>query len=226
MENLPLYVPITFGITVLVAIWLFLKATNNARPFLILTGAWVVLQSALGLLGFYHNAETATSRFPLLVLLPMVFLVSRFFTQRGKAFIDSLDIRMLTIFHIIRIPVEVVLFWLFVHHGIPEAMTFEGRNFDILSGLTAPVIYYAGFVKEALSKTVILVWNFACMALLLNVVTNAVLALPDRFQVFGFEQPNIAVGYFPYLLLPTLLVPLVFFSHLAAIRQLLKKNPS
>lgn len=106
-------------------------------------------------------------------------------------------------------------------------MTFEGRNFDILSGLTAPVVYYFGFIKKGLNKKLILVWNLICLGLLINIVAIAVLSAPFPFQKFAFDQPDIAVLYFPFNWLPCCVVPLVLFSHLATIRQLLggdKKN--
>lgn len=224
MQNLSSYVYITFGATVLLAIWLFFKATRYSKPFLLLLIVWLLLQSLLGIAKFYSNPGTMTLRFLLLFLPPLLFLISAFSTRTGTAFIDRLDLPTLTIFHVIRIPVEMVLFWLFVNKSIPEAMTFHGRNFDIISGFTAPLVYYFGFVKKTLSKQVIIAWNFICMALLLNVVINAILSLPGRFQQFGFEQPNIALGYFPFILLPACLVPLVMFSTLAAIRQFLKKS--
>ncbi len=193
--------------------------------FLTVLFVLILIQSALGLCGFYSNVNSLTTRFPLLVAPLLIFCTSQFFTGKGKAFIDSLDIKTLTILHVIRVGVEISLFWLFAYRAIPRAMTFEGRNFDILSGLTAPLIYYFGFVKHKLNRTVLIVWNVACMLLLLNVVANAFLSLPGRFQQFGFEQPLIAVGYSPFLLLPAILVPLVLFSNAAAIRQLvLNKN--
>ena len=222
MENLPAYVYLTFTATVVAAVWLFYRATNYSRIFLVIISVWIVLQSVLSSIGFYNDPASMSSRFPLLILPPFIFLVSRFFTEQGKLFIDSLDIKTLTIFHVIRIPVELVLFWLFVHQSIPEAMTFEGRNVDIVSGLSAPLIYYVGFVKNKLGKAVLVAWNVACLALLLNVVITAIIALPVRFQQFGFEQPNLGIGYFPFVLLPACLVPLVMFSNLAAIRQLLR----
>ncbi|GAB4044244.1 hypothetical protein [Spirosoma jeollabukense] len=222
MENLPAYVYLTFGATVVAAVWLFYRATNNSRLFLVWISIWILLQSVLSSTGFYNNPASMSSRFPLLILPPFLFLVSRFFTEQGKLFIDSLDLKILTIFHVIRIPVELVLFWLFVHKSIPEAMTFEGRNVDILSGLSAPMIYYVGFVKNKRSNSVLVTWNVVCLALLLNVVITAIVALPVRFQYFGFEQPNVAIGYFPFVLLPACLVPLAMFSNLAAIRQLLR----
>ena len=224
MENLPLYVYIIFGATVLFAIWLFYKATHYSRSFLILITAWMIIQSILAITGFYHDPNTMTSRFPLLFLPALVFIIAIFITKKGRRFIDSLHLPTLTIFHVIRAPVEIVLFWLFINRTVPAAMTFHGRNFDIFSGITAPVIYYFGFVKQKISRSVILAWNIICVALLLNVVSSALLSLPARFQQFGFEQPNTGLGYFPFILLPACLVPLVLFAMLAAIRQLLKKS--
>ena len=227
METLPLYVGATFSITTLLAIWIFSRAAHCSKPLLFLLLALIVIQSSLGLWGFYSNVNLVTARFPLLVFPLMVFFISLFITRGGKAFIDSLDIKTLTLLHAIRIPVEIVLLWLFLHHTIPQAMTFEGSNFDILSGLSAPLVYYFGFIKKQLNRMVMIIWNIVCILLLLNVVSNAVLSLPGRFQNFGFEQSNIAVGYFPFLLLPAILVPMVLFANAASIRQLiLKKNIS
>jgi len=100
-------------------------------------------------------------------------------------------------------------------------MTFEGRNFDIISGLTAPIIFYFGFIKKTLSNKILLIWNFICMGLLINIVTIAVLSAPFSFQKIAFDQPNIALLYFPFIWLPCCIVPVVLFSHLAAVRQLL-----
>ena len=226
MEQLPVYVAITFGITFLLGIWLFSKAAHYSKFFLPVLLLLTVIQSILGITGFYSNPDSLTKRFPLLVIPLFAFCISLFFIKRGKTFIDSLNIKTLTLMHIIRIGVETVLFWLFVNKAVPQAMTFEGRNFDIFSGLTAPFVYYFGFVKHKLSRQVMIVWNAICMILLLNVVTNAFLSLPGRYKNFDFEQPNIAVGYFPFLLLPAILVPLVLFSNAATIRQLvLNKNP-
>ena len=225
MEHLPWYVAATFGITFLLAIWLFSKAMHYSKPFFIFLLVLIGIQSALGLSGFYNHVNTMSARFPLLAFPLLAFCASLFFTRKGRAFIDSLDIKTLTIFHTIRILVELVLFWLFVQKAIPRAMTFEGRNFDILSGLSASLVYYFGFVKQKLGISAMIIWNAACILLLLNVVFSAALSLPARFQHFGFEQPNIAVGYFPFLLLPAILVPLVLFANAAAIRQLaLRKN--
>ncbi|HEY0670147.1 MAG TPA: hypothetical protein VGD22_18345 [Sphingobacteriaceae bacterium] len=224
MENLPTFISIVFGLTTILTVALFYKATNNSKMTLGILFSWLAIQTAIGLSGFYIVTDTFPPRFLLLVLPPIILIIGLFTTSKGRQYIDSLDIKTLTILHAIRIPVEVVLFWLFVNKAVPELMTFEGRNFDILSGLTAPAIFYFGFIRNRISKKLILLWNFICLGLLINIVANAVLSAPFPFQKFAFEQPNIAVLYFPFNWLPSCIVPLVLFSHLAAIRQLLNEG--
>jgi hypothetical protein len=154
----------------------------------------------------------------------ILLLVILFTTKKGRLFIDSLPLEKLTYLHVIRIPVEMVLYWLFLSKAIPELMTFEGRNFDIVAGITAPIVAYFGFTKAKLGRQTILIWNIICLALLLNIVMNAFLSAPSPLQQFAFEQPNIAILNFPFSWLPTFVVPVVLFAHLVSIRQLLKKE--
>ena len=117
---------------------------------------------------------------------------------------------------------EIVLFWLFMYKTIPVELTFEGRNFDIISGVTAPIVYYFGFIKQTLSKKLIISWNIICIGFLFNVVLNSILSSPLLFQKFEFNQPNIAVLNFPFVFLPSLIVPIILFSHFVVIRRLIK----
>ena len=223
MENLPLYINFGFVIITLLTVWLFYKATNFSKLVLLIIAAWLIVQSIVSLTGFYTITKTIPPRFLLLVLPPVFFIILLFTTNKGRMFIDRLDVKTLTVLHTVRIPVELILFTLFVNKTIPEIMTFEGRNFDILSGITAPFIYYFGFVKKMLDKKFIIAWNFICLALLINIVTIAVLSAPFTFQKLAFDQPNVAVLYFPFVWLPCCIVPIVLLSHLVSIRQLFKQ---
>lgn len=224
MPILPLYISITFVLTTLATVFLFYKATNNSKTTLVVLLAWLGIQAGIGLSGFYAVTDTIPPRFLLMVGPPFFLIIVLFATAKGRKYIDGLNVKTLTILHIVRIPVELVLLWLFMNRAVPELMTFEGRNFDIVSGITAPIIYYFGFIKKRLNTKVILIWNFICLGLLINIVVNAVLAAPFPFQQFAFDQPNIAVLHFPFNWLPCCVVPLVLFSHLATIRQLLNKK--
>lgn len=221
MDTLPFYIYATFSLTVLLALFIFYRAAKPANTFLIITMSWIAAQSTLALMGFYKIIDAVPPRLPLMALPPLIFIAVLFNTKAGKLFIDSLNIKTLTIFHIIRVPVEVVLYWLYLHKAVPGLMTFEGRNFDMLSGLSAPVVYYLGFVQNKPGNTTLVVWNLICLGLLFNIVINAVLSVPGPLQHFGFGQPNVAILYFPFVLLPAVLVPLVLFAHLATLRRCL-----
>jgi hypothetical protein len=219
MEHLPKYISIIFGLTTILSVFIFYRASSNSRIALFLLLAWLLLQSFISLSGFYTVTESIPPRFLFLVVPPLLFIICLFVTTRGRQFIDRLDVPTLTILHTVRIPVELVLFWLFIYKAVPELMTFEGRNFDILSGITAPVIFYFGYVRKRISNKIILLWNFICLGLLINIVLLAILSAPFPFQRLAFDQPNIAVLYFPFVWLPCCVVPLVLLSHLVSIRR-------
>lgn len=174
--------------------------------------------------GFYTVSNTVPPRFLFLIIPPLLTITLLFITKRGRAFIDSLSPSMLTLLHIVRIPVEVVLYWLFIHKGVPQVMTFEGANFDILSGISAPVVFYLGYVKKQLNDTSLLVWNLVCLILVFTIVVIAILSSPLPIQQFGFDQPNIGVQYFPFNWLPSVVVPLVILAHLSSIRYYFQKK--
>lgn len=220
MENLPAYISILFGITTILTAWIFYKAAGNSKPVLLVILVWLAVQTFIASSGFYTVTDTLPPRFLLLVLPPFLGIAGLFMSLKGRNFINGLDLKSLTILHTIRIPVELVLFFLFTYKAVPELMTFEGRNFDILSGITAPVIFYFAFIRKQFGRRIILFWNVICLGLLVNIVGNAILSAPFPFQQFAFDQPNIAVLYFPFIWLPCCVVPLVLLSHLAAIKQL------
>ena len=221
MDGLPVYISFVFVVTVLLSIYFFYRACNKSIEATLLVFVWTAAQGFIALSGFYTDSNSIPPRLFLAVIPPLLLLAFLFFSRFGKGFIANLNPAYLCLIHTVRIPVELVLFWLFLEKKVPELMTFEGRNFDILSGLTAILIYYFGYKQNKLSRKILLIWNFICLALLANIVIHAVLSAPFPFQQFAFEQPNIAVLYFPFEWLPACVVPIVLFAHLASIKQLL-----
>lgn len=223
MNYLPFYISITFILITLVTLTFLYFATNKSKTVLIICLAWLILQAILGNNEFYLVTDTIPPRFLVLLLPPFLTIILLFSLKKGKLFLDKLNTPILTLLHVVRIPVEFVLFWLFIHKMVPELMTFEGRNFDIISGISAPFIFYFGYYRKRLNPKIIFVWNFLCIGLLLNIVIHAILSAPFPFQQLAFDQPNIAVLYFPFNWLPAFVVPVVLFSHLVCIRQIMKK---
>jgi hypothetical protein len=232
LEGLPIALPIAFALitfaTFILSRRVILKSSpppkkQNLRTLVVGMLTWLVTVLALSLLGVYSkHPEAMPPRIFIFGVLPMLMVIAAaFFTRSGRRFIDSLSLFHLTLLHTIRIFVELVLWWLFLEGAVPQLMTFEGRNLDILAGLTAPLVAYLGIRKEVLSRRMLIIWNILCLGLLFNIVIIAVLSVPSPLQKLGFEQPNRAVLYFPFTWLPAFVVPAVLFCHLAAIRKLL-----
>lgn len=185
-----LYVSIAFTLIV------FWKACRqNAK---ILTGLLVWL-SVHGLLAYHHFYENTDlpPRFALIVLPTAVLMVFIFNHPKSRQQTDNFSLKWLTLMHLVRVPVELMLYRLFAEGVVPELMTFSGRNFDIVAGLTTPIVYYLFFVKKKLSQGLMLGWQVVCLLLVINIAVQASLSAPFPFQQFGFEQPNIAITRFP-----------------------------
>lgn len=233
IENLPTHVSLTFVLTTVATLFLFYwtvknsyspTTQQNSAKILIGLTLWLIIQAVLTLKNIYHtDTNSLPPKIVLFGILPTTFTILVLFaTHKGRQFIDSLPLTNLTYLNIVRVPVEIVLFWLLLNSAIPELMTFEGQNFDIVAGITAPIIAYFGLTKGKVNRTIVLIWNFICLGLLINIVVHAFLSAPSPLQKIAFEQPNIAILYFPFSWLPTFVVPIVLFGHLTSIRQLLK----
>lgn len=214
------YVSLLFIATTLATLFFLYKSTNRSLPVLIGAIVWLFIQAAIGLSGFYQHTDSMPPRFLLLMLPPMLIIILAFLLPQGRRFMDKWQLDWLCYLHVVRIPVEMVLYELYQYQMVPKIMTFEGRNFDILSGFTAPFIAYFGYKWKLLGKPVLLVWNILSLGLLINVVAHAILSAPSPFQQMAFDHPNVAVLYFPYIWLPCFIVPVVLMAHLVTIRRL------
>ncbi|EJF08291.1 MULTISPECIES: hypothetical protein [Pontibacter] len=221
METLPLYIYGTFVPTVLAAAYIFSKASHTRWLFYVFLG-WMALTAALAWGGFFTVTDTLPPRFLVAVLPPLLGLIAAFCSPKGRAWLDTFDLKTLTLLQVMRIPVELVLFWLFLHQLTPELMTFQGRNLDIVSGITAPLVYYLAFVRNKWRPELLIGWNIVALGLLIFTVSNGVLSAPSPFQQFAFEQPNVAVLLFPFIWLPAVVVPIAYSAHIISIRQLWK----
>jgi hypothetical protein len=232
LEYLPGYIVLVFLLTTVSTIVFFVwivahTPAANARKQAACVGVflltWVVLQGFLSAKGIYVNRPDALP--PTIavfgILPPLMVVIGLFATKAGRQFVDSLSLVSLTYLHLVRVPVECVLYWLFLYKTVPQLMTFSGRNFDIFAGLTAPILAY--FLPKIKSKWVV-AWHVVGLALLINIVINALLSAPSPLQVFAFDQPNVAILHFPFSWLPTFIVPLVLLCHLVAFRQAFQKK--
>ncbi|HMS40543.1 MAG TPA: hypothetical protein PKE69_09975, partial [Pyrinomonadaceae bacterium] len=207
-ENLPSYVSIVFILTTFLTVGFILRAIRDtvyntfaAKTLVFLISFWLFFQSIFALYGFY---KLTPRNLPFVGVLPSVLLVVALFIFARKSFIEPLPLKTLTLLSIVRIPVELCIFWLFQNKLMPQIMTFEGWNFDILSGISAIFITWFAFRGGKINPPILILWNVFGLILLINIVIIAVLSAPLPIQKFAFEQPNVAVLYFPFIWLPTI----------------------
>jgi len=207
----------SFIVITLVTLIISFLATGKESKIWWLFGIWGIFISTLAYSGFFLNTTSLPPRL-IFVLLPSTLLIIYLYR---KIDINSIKINYLIGLHIIRIPVELVLYQLYVEGRIPEIMTFSGWNYDIVVGITAVIVLLLlKLQKEGQLQTLLKVWNIFGIIMLTIIVSIAILSAPFPFQQLAFEQPNVAVLRFPYILLPSVIVPLVYLSHFITLKWL------
>ncbi|PUV24972.1 hypothetical protein DCO56_08465 [Sphingobacterium athyrii] len=156
-----------------------------------------------------------------MLILVSVLLLSISYYRLSKNV--GLNVYYLLGIHIIRIPIEFIIFQLFKHKMLPIEMTFLGWNYDLFFGVTAILfLVFSSLNPRILTSALFKVWNILGICSLLQVVVIGILSSPLPLQTMAFDQPNIAVLQFPYVLLPTIIVPIVILSHFHPLRKAIK----
>ena len=154
-------------------------------------------------------------RIPLLLVLPFFIFIGYFFLSgRYKNIIAAIPLHWLIYFQTFRIMVELLLFGLFMEHMLPWAATFEGYNFDIGIGISAPLF---GFLisKGKLKTLGIRAWNIIGLLTLLTVV---VIINTYAYRPWLFNETSTILGKgfgtFPFTFLAGFFMPLAIFMHI------------
>lgn len=194
----------------------FYLATGKEKKILIFFSFWIIIVGILSVFDFFKNTATIPPRLFLFIIPVFAFLTYMYVRTESK----NLNLKYLTAIHIVRIPVEIILFDLFLQKKIPMIMTFKGWNYDILMGISAVLVLLMIFIyQEKYKKSILKIWNIMGLVFLLIIVLTAILSAPTPFQQLSFDQPNVAILAFPYSFLPTIIVPIVCFSHLLALKS-------
>jgi hypothetical protein len=170
---------------------------------------WGVLVSAWSLSGIMGNFENFPFNFAPVIVIPLAAIIYVTFSQSLKEILQNIPVENLIRLQSFRFFVEIMLWLLFLDNFIPVQMTFEGRNLDILAGITAPIIASLA-ARGKIARGALIAWNLICLAFLVNIVTIAILSTPSPVRVFMEEPANRIVTVFPVSWLPGFLVPLAY----------------
>ena len=215
--------------------WLFLLFTlgcmfmvvygliRNGLPikrFIVILVVWAVVSAALSLSGFLGDFSSFPPKMMLVLVIPMILVIIFTFSTRSDIYLKKIPAKWIVNMQSFRVVVELFLWWAFIDQLIPEQMTFEGRNFDILAGLTAPLVAALWLRPSGHKPVPVIIWNCLGLLLLFNILVIAVLSMPTPMRYFTNEPANTLVATFPWVWLPGLLVILAFALHILSIKQM------
>jgi hypothetical protein len=180
------------------------------------TTAWMTTTWAAAASGVLRQWDRTPPPFALLVLAIVALGTGIAFSGIGRRLAQVIPLWALVAVQAFRLPLEVAMHAMSDRGIMPELMSYTGRNFDILTGATA-IVVAAWVWSGRAGRRLILVWNVLGLALLVNVVTVAILLTP-RFRYFGDEQLNVWVTYPPFVWLPAVMVLAALAGHLVIFR--------
>jgi hypothetical protein len=180
--------------------------------------AWLVLTAVVAASGVLRQTDARPPPFVLLALVIGAIGVGLPFSPLGTLLTRGLPIGALVGFQVFRLPLELAMHRAWLEGLLPVQMTYSGRNFDILTGITAGLLG-AWLLRKPAPRWLVAAWNLLGLALLLNIVAIAILSTP-LFALFGPDRLNTFVTEAPFVWLPAVMVLAAFTGHLLVWRWL------
>jgi hypothetical protein len=183
-----------------------------------LAAVWMTITWIAAARGWLLDFTSTPPAFAWLVLGIVALGVALPFSPLGRRLAAQIPLWVLVGVQGFRLPLEIAMHRLAERGVMPEQMSYSGRNFDILTGLTA--ILVAALVRSGYGgRRLVAVWNVAGLALLVNIVAVAIVSTP-RFAWFGPDRLNVFVMYPPFVWLPAVMVLAALAGHLIVFRAL------
>jgi hypothetical protein len=209
-------------------VWLVYRAGRASDEDPARTRVWTVgtalgLASWMGATGLIASAgvlarfDLRPPPFAFLVLSVFVLSFTLAFGRFGDRLVRGLPLWMLVASQSFRLPLEWLMHETADEGVMPVQMSYEGWNFDVVTGITAIIVAWMLKTGRA-GRTLALAWNVLGLLLLTNILTIAVVSTPI-FAAFGPDRLNTWVFYPPFVWLPTVMVAWAITGHLLVARH-------
>jgi hypothetical protein len=208
--------------------WVAVLRRRSARAALWATLAislMVAANIAGDLSGVFSRLDLQPPPFVLLVLLGLGLVAAvglGYLGKVGDVLVRCMSVEALVAMQMFRFPLELLMLRAAYLGIMPREFSMLGYNWDVLTGLGALVISVYCAWTWRLPLRVIWLWNIFGIACLATIGVLAALTSPN-IHVFDTnpEHINSWVLYFPYSMLPTLLVVYALFGHVLLTRKLI-----
>ena len=181
-------------------------------------GTWLGLTAMLAHYGVLSEWKAFP---PTLPALPLFAFTCGMVVQRRPWFREVLAVIppvWVVAFQTFRIGVEFAFWGIYAVGAAPRQVTFEGRNFDVLVGLTAPLVALA-MARFNMGSRAIIAWNLFGLAVLANTIFTVITSVPGPQHLDWPGEPFTALAQWPIVWIPAFLAPLAIFLHVSSIRQ-------
>lgn len=171
--------------------------------------------------GFF-TVITTPPRF-LLIFIPIagiIVLLSKAKLNGGLGFLSMIPPIFLVSVQSMRILIELVFLRFADEKVIPVALSFHGRNYDLLLGALAIPVSLLFIKKHPLARKAGVVFNILGLLSLANIFTIVIPSLPSTFRVY---ETLYLPTYFPGILI-VLLASSAIYLHILSLRQLLQQK--
>lgn len=158
-------------------------------------------------------------RFPLLIILPFSALcILMYRSLLNSNITPQLNTSAFIYFQSFRILVEVMLYYTFIKGVLPESATFSGHNFDIIMGISAPIVGYL-YTKGKLSSSLLRIWNIVgiTMILVVAVIIGSSMYFPALWKFQSIVSDDFLS--FPYFLIAACIAPWAILVHVILLAQ-------
>jgi hypothetical protein len=179
---------------------------------------WLGVTAALAESGVLSNWAARPPRWPLLPFAALGTFILLGQTRTFRRLLADIPPWQPVALQTFRVGVEFA-FWRFHQEGVaPIQVTFEGRNFDGLVGLTAPIVA-TGIAFGWFGPRLTIVWNLFGLAILANAIGTVATSSPGPLHLDWPGEPFTAIASWPIIWIPALLAPIGIFLHVVSIRQ-------
>jgi hypothetical protein len=202
---------------VALALWSVRHAGMRLIVSAVVACAWLALWGGLAAAGVLARFELRPPPLGMMLLCSLAAGLVLGFSKFGARIAQAVPLWVLVLAQGFRLPLELLMHQAAREHVMPNALSFSGYNFDIVTGALAFVVGYS--LRRGASPLWGWLWSCYGSLCLLVIGVIAVLSAP-QVHAFGPREVNSWVAHWPFVWLPSVLVVFALAGHVIVFRKL------
>jgi hypothetical protein len=206
--------------------WVWLFGRGERRLTIRLLAGTIVVMAASATAagsGWLQRMDTTPPPMALMIASVLAAGLALGLSSFGRTSAAAIPLVWLIGFQSFRLPLELVMHRAASLDIMPDALSYSGYNFDIVTGAGALLLTLVMAVGVKVPRAALWAWNIwglGCLA----VITGIAIATSPMVRFFGeAPQVNTWVLFIPYVWLPSVLVVAALFGHVVVTRALMRQ---